>query len=104
MAPTTATSKPSPTETPARVARVMGETPTPNLSPPRPASGAQFLPRGTPREPARGGPGSGRRGGALERRHAEDARDLLAVQRFALQKSAGERVELFDVRLDHVAS
>src|SRR5215470_2340677 len=103
MAPTTATSRPSPTETPARVARVMGETPAPNLSPPRPASGAQFLPRGTSHEPARGGPGSGRRGSALERRYPKDPRDLLAVQRFALQEGAGERVELLDVRLDHVA-
>src|SRR5882762_9320464 len=69
----TTAGSPSPTDTPARVAR-LGIT--------------------SSRAPLRRG------GGFLERSGAQDARDLLAVEGLALEQRPGERVELFDVVLE----
>src|SRR5690349_11986819 len=42
-----------------------------------------------------------RGGGCLgERSRAQDARDLLGIERLALEQGAGERVQLFDVLLE----
>src|SRR5256714_9583306 len=43
---------------------------------------------------------SGRGGRFGERARAEDPRDLLGVQRLALEQRAGERVQLLDVLLE----
>src|SRR6185503_20404762 len=71
MTPRTATGSPSPTVTPASSA---------------------LTPRGTA--------GLRRRGSLGERLGAEDARDLLGVERFPLEEGPGQRVELLDVLLD----
>ena len=68
------------------------------------SSTAGRRPRGMP---ARSGPcrsvlRRGRR--SRERRHAEQARDLLAVERLALEQGAGQGVELLEVRLDHAGA
>src|SRR5207248_5985898 len=59
------------------------------------------VPRSAPSGgPYRGPPCSSRRGSFGERARAEDPRDLLGVQRLALEQRAGERVQLLDVFLE----
>src|SRR5437667_5290976 len=64
--------------------------------------GASRVPRSSAPSggPYRGPPCSSRRGSFGERARAEDPRDLLGVQRLALEQRAGERVQLLDVLLE----
>src|SRR5262249_56388706 len=64
------------------------------------SSTAGALPRDG-RAPFRGGSGWGWR--SLQWRHSEKPRDLLAVERLALQERARQRVQLHQVSLDHLA-
>src|SRR5207302_3447728 len=50
-----------------------------------------------------GPPSSSRRGSFGEGARAEDPRDLLGVQRLALEQRAGERVQLLDVLLEDLS-
>src|SRR5262249_35399602 len=53
-------------------------------------------------EPGDGETGSGGSGGFLERPGGQDAVDLLAVQRLALEQGPGQRMELFQVRVEEL--
>src|SRR5260370_5496200 len=89
-----ATSRPSPTDTPATVARFTGRAPrsTYHRNGPTRAPNLRVRARAL-----------GRAGRLVERGDPEDPRDLLAVQRLALEEGAGQGVELLEIRLDHVA-
>src|SRR5260370_39382061 len=87
-----ATSRPSPTDTPATVARFTGRAPR-----------STYHRNGPARAPNLRAQTLGRAGRLVERGDAEDPRDLLAVERLALEECAGEGVELLEIGLDHVA-
>src|SRR5258708_12247624 len=87
-----ATSRPSPTDTPATVARFTGRAPR-----------STYHRNGPARAPNLRAQTLGRAGRLMERGDPEDPRDLLAVERLALEEGAGEGVELLEIGLDHVA-
>src|SRR5258705_2564422 len=87
-----ATSRPSPTDTPATAARFTGRAPR-----------SPYHRNGPARAPNLRAQTLGRAGRLVERGDPEDPRDLLAVERLALEEGAGEGVELLGIGLDHVA-
>src|ERR1700730_18826723 len=86
-----ATSRPSPTDTPATVARFTGRAPR-----------STYHRSGPLRAPNLRAWTLGRAWRLVERGDPQDPGDLLAGQRLALEEGTGERVELLEVGLDHV--